>query len=143
MLASITTIALFTFANAGWAETETATWPAVTTMAPLTPSTTQPVEITSFLPSTTTVADTPATTHTVQVAPGGSLTYSIPVLNIKQGDSVIWNYAGKPHTVTQTGDGETCVPLAGGFNSDLLIAPNTFLVKPGMYVQSELIVIKE
>ena len=58
MLASITTIALFTFANAGWAETETATWPAVTTMAPLTPSATQPIEITSVLPSTKTVADT-------------------------------------------------------------------------------------
>ena len=49
-----------------------------------------------------------ATTHTVQVAPGGKLAYSPSQLIIQPGDSVVFQFPqGATHTATH---GEHCVP---------------------------------
>jgi plastocyanin len=90
--------------------TTTAVWQPMTTTVAIT---------------TTSQASKPVQTHTIQVAPGGQLGYSIPSLDANVGDVVIWKFAGAPHTVTETGDGQTCVPKQGGFDSGALTGATT------------------
>ncbi|KAJ3150091.1 hypothetical protein HDU86_006714 [Geranomyces michiganensis] len=57
-------------------------------------------------------------THEVAVAPGKTLTYSPPSLQIAIGDTVKFTWQGGPHTVTQMGlNGDPCAPLPGGIDS--------------------------
>ncbi|KAI8904374.1 Cupredoxin [Gorgonomyces haynaldii] len=56
------------------------------------------------------------------------LTFNPSSLNVNIGDTVIWNFAAAQHTVTQVASGTAgdCKALANGFDSKLLVAPNTF-----------------
>jgi plastocyanin len=60
-----------------------------------------------------------AATKTVQVGPGGSLTFSPATVTIHVGDTVEWQWMSGPHTTTRSQMPET-------WDSGIASAPNTF-----------------
>lgn len=75
-------------------------------------------------PSSTS-ASPAASTITIKVGPGG-LFYDQPVVKANIGDTVVWNFVASQHTVTQSTDAKSCVPMSGGFDSGKKSAPGSF-----------------
>lgn len=68
------------------------------------------------------VASCQAVQYTIKV--GGQFNvFSQPSINIQIGDTILWTFGARNHSVTQVSDGTTCSPMAGGFDSGLQIAP--------------------
>lgn len=73
-------------------------------------------------PSSSGVASAPrpstsATTHTVIVGDGG-LTFTPSNIKANRGDKVVFEFAAKNHTVTQSSFSDPCSPIAGGTGFD-------------------------
>ncbi|KAH6918700.1 hypothetical protein BKA70DRAFT_1366851 [Coprinopsis sp. MPI-PUGE-AT-0042] len=60
---------------------------------------------------------TSATTHTVIVGDGG-LTFTPSNIKANRGDKVVFEFAAKNHTVTQSSFSDPCSPIAGGTGFD-------------------------
>jgi len=58
-----------------------------------------------------------ATTHSIQVGPGGQLVYSPDSISANIGDTVEFFFNPKNHTVTQSSFADPCDILAGGLDS--------------------------
>lgn len=79
----------------------------------------------------TSTAVAPGATHTVTVGGAAGLAYSPPQLdNIPIGDTVVFEFQSKNHTVTQSAFNTPCKKLEGGMDSGFQPNPNNTISPP-------------
>ncbi|PNP40537.1 hypothetical protein TGAM01_v205630 [Trichoderma gamsii] len=79
----------------------------------------------------TSTAAAPGATHTVTVGGAAGLAYSPPQLdNIPIGDTVVFEFQSKNHTVTQSAFNTPCKKLEGGMDSGFQANPNNTISPP-------------
>lgn len=79
----------------------------------------------------TSTAVAPGATHTVTVGGAAGLAYSPPQLdNIPIGDTVVFEFQSKNHTVTQSAFNTPCKKLEGGMDSGFQPNPNNTVSPP-------------
>lgn len=79
----------------------------------------------------TSTAVAPGATHTVVVGGAAGLAYSPPQLNnIPVGDTVVFEFHSKNHTVTQSAFNTPCKKLEGGMDSGFQANPNNTISPP-------------
>ncbi|KAJ6569362.1 Cupredoxin [Mycena capillaripes] len=71
-----------------------------------------------------------AETHAISVGPNGNFTYDPPFITAAAGDTVVFTFNPKNHSVTQSSFDAPCVPLVGGASSGFQFVSNVTALLP-------------